>query len=550
MNTRKRTSLIHPSLAGSLFLLWGAAILMVWSGCDDPVDLCGPQLPTSRVQGRIGSAGLTAEAHVTAELIVEGNDSRAEFKAGPDEAGFYSLDLPAGRYIFRLEIEKGRYVYSESGLENGWASPDTVLVGAGIPTPEINFILGGVTLEFDLPDYLHGLYGEVVLHRRDFDEWLVGALVRRGAAEIVTGKFEVEIAGVLPGEYQISVVLGCQNSWCGGVHGGEQFWMPGIHDPAESPWYRVAPDSVLSLSGAFTGEPARIEGRVSGAWLDMGIRDEPELSIVTEDSLQVLRRLRVDQEGGFSADFLVPGRVKLLVSQTGIDYWIGGPGFEDATVFTLEPGRTIAGIEHDQCGIHLVVDETGVPFRNGDVLIYNPTDLSLVATLNYWNDSDRHIAVPNLWPGEFLVHIDQKSWTRGSEEWRPQWFDRAATADQAQPVLLVTPGQVARLNLELEPGGKISGLIVDEEGATIHFRVLVYQVGQDSHWGDQSAWDFSFDLMGLPDGDYVIGARATSIGWDSEEIVWHPGTLDRQEAQIIEIRDASVIENVDIVIPQ
>ncbi len=550
MSTSRRAFLIHRSLAGALFLLWGAATLVVWSGCDDPVDLCEPQLPTGRVQGRVLSGGLTVEAHVTAYQVDDDYRTRAEFKAESDESGFYALDLPYGQYTFRLTIEDGHYNYAEAGLFEGWDSPDTVLVGAGIPTPAIDFILGGVTLEFDLPSYLHGQYGEVVLRPLNYDEWSGPDLVFWGGAEIVTGRFEVEIGGVLPGEYQIAVALGCPNQWCGGTNSGEQFWMPGTHDQAESPWYTVAPDSVLEVTGAFTGEPARIEGRVTGAWLDMGVGEEPKLSIVTEDSLQVLRSLRVNDDGGFSCDFLVPGNVKLMVSQFGIDYWIGGPGFEEATVFSLEPGQTIAEIEHDQCGIHLVVDETGLPFSNGEILIYNKADLSLVTSLSSWGISDRHIAVPNLWPGEFLVHLDSHAWTRGDENWRPQWLDRAATADLAQPVVLVTPGQVARRDLILEPGGIISGRVIISEGTTPYFEVLVYQVGQEDHWGSKSVWDLSYEMTGLPDGDYVVGITSGFIGGDFEGTLWHPGTYDRQEAGVIEIRDASVIENVDITIPE
>ena len=537
-------------MRGPLILLCAAAVLLVGPGCDDPVDLCDPLFPAGGVQGRVRSAGLSLEGYVTARNIELDYPNSSEFRVEPDETGFYSLDLPSGRYVFQLIVSGGRYDYAASGPGFGQVPPDTILVGAGISTPEINFDLGGVTLGFDLPAYLHGQYGQVILHPRDFGELDIWRLVTEGSAEIVAGRIDVEVAGVLPGEYQIEVVLGCPSSNCYSSGGGERFWMPGTRNPAESPWYTVGPDSVLSLSGAMLGEPARLEGRISGAWLDMGIQQEPVLSIVTEDSLMTLNRIRVDRDGGFAIDIHMPEPVKLLVFQSGVDYWIGGPRFEDATVFNLEPGITITGIEHDQCGVHLVVDETGLPLNGGNVLIYDRTDLSLVADLYRGGNSERHVPIPNLWPGEFLIQISQEPWERGASDWKPQWFDRAATIDLAQPVLLVAAGQVARLNLVMELGGRISGRVMDEDGPIFFYEIGVYPVGEDAPWADKMVWMDSFNLTGLPDGDYNVGARFGFIDPPTEETLWYPGTVDRQAAQIIEIRDGTVVENLDIIIPQ
>ena len=534
----------------SRFLLWMAMVFLFCPGCNDSIDLCEPPVPVGRVEGWIRSGGLTLDANVTATNNDGVYPNRAEFQTEPNDAGFFSFDLPSGRYTFQLKVPGGRYDYIASGTGFGQVPPDTVEVGAGIFTPEINFDLGGVTLGFDLPAYMHGQYGQVVLHPPDLEEWGDWRRVTVGIAEIVTGRLELEVAGVLPGEYQVEVTLGCLSSSCWPTSGGERFWMPGTHDQSESPWYTVGPDSVLSFTGAMLGEPARLEGRVSGAWLDMGIQQRPVVSIVTEDSLLTLSRIGTDDDGRFDAAILMPRPVKLLVSQFGIDYWIGGPGFEDATVFDLESGVTITGIEHEQCGIHLVVDETEALLRGSRILVYNKADLSLVTTNTDWGGSNRHIAIPNLWPGEFLIHIDHKSWERGTRDWKSQWFDRAATVDQAQPVLLAAAGQLARLNLVVELGGQITGRLLDEEGPLKSYMVWVYPVGEENSWAEIFEFDYSFNMKGLPDGDYVLGAQVFSFDPQEENIIWYPGTLDRQEAQIIEIRDASVVEGADIIIPQ
>ena len=64
----------------------------------------------------------------------------------------------------------------------------------------------------------------------------------------------------------------------------------------------------------------------------------------------------VNDDGSFGVDIHLPGPVKLLVTQAGVEQWIGGPTFEEATTFELEAGETISGVELVQCGLRLSVD--------------------------------------------------------------------------------------------------------------------------------------------------------------------------------------------------
>ena len=193
---------------GPRLLMWGAMIFLFCPGCDDSIDLCEPPVPAGRVQGWIRSGGLTLNGYVVATNSGKDYPERSEFRTEPNEAGFYSFDLPPGRYTFQLKISGGYYDYIESGIGFGQVPPDTVEVGAGISPPEINFDLGGVTLGFDLPKEMHGQYCQVALYPSDNDEWDNWRRVTTGIGEIVTGRLEVEIVGVVPGEYQVELNLG------------------------------------------------------------------------------------------------------------------------------------------------------------------------------------------------------------------------------------------------------------------------------------------------------------------------------------------------------
>ena len=548
MSAAGRHSSKRRLVVGAVLMAWGALGLLAWVGCDDPVDLCRPAVRSGVLQGRLRSGGLPLEATVVARYLDDDFQTGAEFRSAPDASGFYSLDLPQGRYILQLKLQGGRYYYSQLGLNYGQFPPDTVVVDDANSLLNIDFDLGGVTLDLELPGYLHGQDGGVFLFRWEEGEWVDdGSLVDSGYGEIVDGRLEVAIAGVLPGVYRVQAGFGCGSPYCSDDSYGEVFWMPGTHDFEESQLYFVGPDSALALTGSLLGEPARLEGRVSGAWLSLGFDVPPQLSFVSEDSLLTLRRMQVADDGFFSAGFLLPGPLKLMVSQGGIDHWIGGPGFTEATVFSPQPGETISGIEFVPCGIHLVVDDSGLPLRGGSIAVYDGTGSTLVTEVLGYARTDRHIAIPNLWPGEYLIHITPDYWWRGSTEWKPQWFDRADEVAQAQPVVLASAGEVARRDVVMELGGKILGSVTRVEDPVIGYRLFVYPADADTTWMDVHVWQEGFAVMGLPDGDYVIAA-APFLG-EPDDPVWYPSTLDRAEAQVIEIRDASVFEGADILLP-
>jgi len=540
MNRRLITGLILLFLAG----------LLAGAGCDDPVDLCEPGVPGGVIKGRVTTGGLPLESYLTATYLDDDYDTTGEFLTVPDEAGNFSLDVPYGSYTLRLRTDRGRYDYFQGGASYR-GGKDTLTVDVATPVVEATFGLGCVALEMELPRDLHGQYGFLGLQRMEDGQWAEdGPYERYDSAEILLGKLNLVVAGVQPGQYKVQVGFGCQSYNCEEFSYGEVFWLPGVHDPAQSPLITVSPDSILELSATLLGEWSRLEGKVTGAWLDMGVPNEPVVSVVAADSTLTLRSLNTDEEGNFSASFLVAGPVKLRVDQGDVSAWVGGPSFAAATVFDLVPGQTISGIEYAECGIHLVVDNNGMGSNGGDILVYDRADGSLVAEVSSWNSSQRHVAIANLWPGEYLVKIAPDGWTLGQTEWVTQWFDRAATMDQAQPVVLAVPGQTSRLDVTLERGGVINGKIIRPGEVSPSYRLEIIAAVADTLWEDVYVWSDSYTVKGLPDGDYYLALSSYFSFPELPGKVWYPGTYDQAEAQIIEIRDAAVVEGADFIVPE
>jgi hypothetical protein len=461
-----------------VFLLQGMILLLACGGCDDPVDLCGPQVSAGRIQGQVRTGGLPIDAEIAATRIVENTETESDFRAKPDDGGFYELDVPVGRYVVKLRVDGWRatYDYVASGLGYGNTKPDTVLVDGPHSPMKINFDLGGLTLRLDLSDDLDGQWGEVFLHRREeieAEKW--NSFVDGGGAYIVNGLLEVQIAGVLPGEYQVQIEIGYR----------ENFWMPGTRYQTESPWYEVVVDSVVSLESELIAPPARIEGRIAGAWLDMGLIYNPELSIVNLDSTEITRPLWVEDDGTFAIDICLPGPVKIRVTQEGIEQWFGGPSFDEATVYTLQSGQTISDIELIQSGIHFYVNAPEGFVGAARFRLYDPVSLNLLASPYSSSADSRHIAIPNLWPGEFLISVSPGEWSMGSSIWKPQWFDRATGPEQARTISITTAGEVVGLELVLELGGVISGRVIYEEGSSGFYHFVLTTADEFSAWGNR-----------------------------------------------------------------
>jgi hypothetical protein len=543
-----------PSGRWTRRLLPALALLVIAGGCSDSTEHLGPEVPAGRIAGRVRTGDMPTDARVVAERIFGEAGSEAWYRTGLDANGFYSLDVPAGRYVVGLEFGYSRpYTYSDAGLRYGDLPPDTLWVDAPVSPVSVDFDLGSVTVQLDVSAGLEGEQGEIRLYRRGAESVSQPTYVRSAGADIASGHLAVQLPGVLPGEYQVEAILGRRVYACDCPYDGEHFWLPATRDRSESPWYRVAADSVTALTSVVTTEPARIEGSVTGAWLAMGLTTEPELSIVSVDSTVIMGRRRLVDGGTFAIDLHVPGLVKLAVTQGGIEQWFGGPGFADATVYTLQLGQTISGLELVQCGLRLVADSLDPSESAASVRLYDPEDHRLVATGGGNLGAGAIAGIPNLWPGEFLMHVSAAS--PGSTSWRPQWFDHADGIESAQRITITAVGEIVPVELILDLGGAMRGRVEAGEGPPETYIVVVTTSGNNACWGSDIAWsdDLAFAFAGLPDGDYKIGAIPYDHSmWDVGEpapdgTVWYPGTADWDDAGNLTIYNASVV--ADIVIP-
>jgi hypothetical protein len=537
----------------SLLLSTGLLIALACGGCDDN-DVCSPQVPAGRIQGYVRVGGLPVDAIINAIPIVDGEQLEARLEAEPDETGAYTLDLPAGHYLLELRIGGYwfRYKYAAPVLSYGQVPPDTVTIVQRHEPIEIDFDLGGVTVEVDLSDRLNDEYGTVYLHRQDEPAPSSHPYVNYGSEKIEDGRFTVQIPGVLPGNYQVEIILGRREYMCYCPYDGEHVWMPGTRDPEASPWYAVEVDSALDLSCSLTEPPSRLEGRVTDLALDVPSSRYPEVSIVTADSLLVMGRRRVDEDGSFGVDLHLPGPFKLRITQSELEQWVGGDSFAEATVYDPAPGETISDITHAPSCLSLNLTVPGNLLGETAFSFYDPTGTTLISQVIYNPYMMKSIFnIPNLRPGDYLLHVDHIDFQFPDVLWRPQWYDRSVTSAGAQ-VISIGVEEVVPIDLVLELGGQIRGTFDSGAEPMIDYYVFITSESSPEIFEYDYAWlgDPTFFLAGLADGGYKIGAYPVWLDWSPRdpitvELLWYPGTSDWAAAGVIEILDAAVVEGVD-----
>jgi hypothetical protein len=359
--------------------------------------------------------------------------------------GAYGLDVPAGRYVVGLRFNSSSltYEYSAAGLRYGDAPPDTLDVDYERSPIVVNFGLASLHIHLDLPAEFDDYYARLRLHRRDTPEPANSQLSPSdGYQRIADGAFDRLVSGVLPGAYRVEVAFDY----------GEHIWIPGVRDSADSPWVDVPTDRTIEVAGRIDWEPARIQGRITGAWLDLGLPEAPALGLFSPDSVPVPARGYVQGDGSFDVAWFSPGPVKLRVRHRDIDQWIGGRSFQEATLFDPQPGRTISGIEFIESGMSIAVDTPDHTLRSVRFQLYDAGTRELRATwLNSYNTS-LLVGIPNLRPGVYLMQIDSP-WTE-SQSWVPQWFDRVDNPDDATPITIAAEGDVARVSVILESAAR------------------------------------------------------------------------------------------------
>ncbi len=493
--------------------------------------------------------GVTAGTDpVAAEVIaMRVDETGVEFLASTvaDSSGRFVMELPSGGYIVSAYLPhpvRRQIYFSASGPTLEAQEADTLWIRAEGDLRWAFFPLARLRVQAAM----HADYDNVpvgMMSYRHLPEGASGSGVGEqgwGNAVVRDGNLAVDSPPLLPGTYSLAMAL----------PSGETIWLPDGHRVEDAAQVTVTAQSELPLDFTLTSPPALFEAHLTGAWMTMHT-SEPRVSLFASDSTLMLRDY-VDSSGACVLPLQVVEDVRVLVVNAGVERWVGGMSFEEAQVFALTPGQTTRMDEIVDCGLRVGLPglDVGSEIQWGDVWVYDDTGTRVIGSHGISNVRESQvIPFANLDPGTYLLRVRPREFLQA--RWLGQWYQGALSAQDATPITLSEPGTCAEVVVELQRGASILGA-VEHAGspAQVTAWVGVTTEASPSLLGSRRAIgrDESYELRGLPDGDYRVGAWLCDeyMSCPPEDVVWFPGTTQWGEATTIAIRNGEDVTGIDI----
>jgi hypothetical protein len=459
-------------------------------------------------------------------------------KVRTDDASHYAVPLRAGRYLLGTEIysHNGRPVfYRATGLVLEAARADTIVITEQTSdTVRVDFPFTSLDLWVGVPGELEGAGFDLILSQKQpggrFDN-LSGMLSQ--TADVNLGYLVVRLPHVPPGTYRLQLR---------GEGGIETFWSPGTQDTLRADTIRVEPGET-QLTYTTPGPPAV-------SWLEgFAPHEGPDGwhagSVEAFDPYGIAVAKSVVGPGGeFRLGFLATSRVRLRAD--GV-VWCGGSSIADANEFTLVPGDTVRAGPWDAGRLFVRLEREGGQDMIGLRLRFHDAEGRLRAEREGLTVGDYLLIAP-LEPGVWRLHLSPRE--PGVDDVLSRWYDRAVSFEGAVPVEIPGGGAAGAVTVHIERGGRVRGRVAGPHGPLSWADVVVTPADIDTAWAMlyQYGSTSAFEIRGLPDGDYKIGAtedRAYSYP-TGKPTAWYGETASWDSAAVVTIRDREVKEGVVI----
>lgn len=474
--------------------------LLCLGACTGELAEVGPLSDIGVVEGVVREAGLPVPATVRFRALhTEGLE--VEVVVHADSTGWYRAALPLGDYRLDLSLA------GDSFLAGG--DEDTVRVGRAVRRFDIG--RGRARVAVRLPAVYEEQWARLYLLEPG-DSYTQRVDVHDGLAG-----FDLRL--VPPGAYTM---------WLR-VNGSDEFLLPGTHLTSDADTLRVGVGEAF-YEIDLCDRHVSLSGHITGSWQSQGLFMYAYL-----DAMSGLSRANAacEADGSFRLNLLVPEPVKLSVQCENVEQWYGGRTAATATVFDLQPGDHLTGLELTEGSLRLRFEGPADLLDNNAYFLLRSddgTDLQLPTF------SRNPTLVPNLPPGRYRLFIYGHC---RAEPWQPQWYPGAADEAGAQPVD-IEAGGIRDLTVALLAGGSISGMFTRESGP-VPYGLNVTLCDRDGEpLCDRAAFvqEGRIRLADLADGEYLLSVSFLGGTW------WYPGTAEFAEAARLTITDGGDVTDV------
>lgn len=489
-------------------------LLVGLSSCENDDVPLRPELQVGVLQGYVlvGGEGMAMELDI--DLIHEDNMNHRIRTARSDSTGWYSVELPAGRYA--LGVYAGL-----SGSCCGIAR-DTIRVGPAVQRYDV--VRARTIVRIRLPEGFDGASSKLHLERRAV-EWWRPCRVRLDS-DVEADSLVFDLMGLVPGEWAPRLDVE-------GV--GTDFYLPGSIDPDSADIFIV--DALTTTVNEYDLRSGHrsISGTVTGAWMEA---DALSPSIVSWNANRSFRRGHAcDAEtGAFRIHQFAAAPLNLSVGFSWSELWIGGDDLESAQVFDLEPGEHVTGVDVVDSGFRVTLEGPGnQTLYKGWFWIYRE-DGTLVHDQMVGNNP---LLICNLRAEGYKVMLGGGC---QGERWSRRWLGGAEDFANAQTFTLAE-GELRDVVLNLTEGGSIRLPIVFPEDDSIYdWDVEIHNADGEERcdhapWGTVWLESGSARWRGLNDGTYYLSARR-----GNGERRWYPDAGEFEAAQPLEILEAGALE--------
>ncbi|MBD3383329.1 T9SS type A sorting domain-containing protein [candidate division KSB1 bacterium] len=269
---------------------------------------------------------------------------------------------------------------------------------------------------------------------------------------------------------------------------------------------------------------------------------------------------RVREDGTFHIDAVPAGDYYAYAMAKGYEllYYDNVTDFSRATLLSVSADSLVRNID-----FRMIKTSAGQGCISGTV--YNDADLHPLSAVGIgvynadsgeyagWTQTDENgcYVLSELKNGDYYV-------AARSREYLNQYYDRAASRNEATPVRVTEPDTTRDIDFYLERGGVISGTVTDHQGNPLQdIYVLAAPVEEDSllDGGDRGSEIQSrygkaitdehgyYEISGLPNGEYLVLAENQGMPYSR---AWYPDAAERREAQPVPVFAGEQTPNIDI----
>lgn len=508
-------------------------------------------------------------AHVWVESVARDQgieDSWPETRLGGEcgSDGVFEIDAPPGNYRVGVWISEAEDEFPWAGpgwsidasvfwravhLAGNWYAADILPLEVGAVRDSLEFALGGLRFELDLPtEWIGGVLTLEVRRESPVPE-VFDYYSRRIQRSIDAATTEITIPLLPPGVYRAELDVDYLDALTRTVQRA-RLWLPsGLVEEDATP-IEVRAEELAVFEAAVIPERFTVRGEFDGVWRTIGV-GPPYVWIVTADSTEV-SRVQCDETGTFSELLWTHTPIKVGFGSSNELRWIGGRSFREATLFSPQVDREVIDVSFTDSALQVQLQGEGV--IGSESVILELFDESGARVARGFSESPfgGDLVVPFLHPGRYRFRVTPGAFL--ATDWLAQWYDHADDFEHATPIEIGSAGELVSVEVSVEPGGRIQGTIHRGEARGS----MVYLTRSDDsrilgfvqlRWSEEG-----FDLRGVPPGAYKVGAfpwwetvdDANELG---PEARWYPNQLSWDDAGVITITGAETVSEIDFTLP-